>query len=747
MEIDGKRHNMLAGIGCSKCIPYVSCCQRWRKGRISIIAVDGEQFQCEGTGTVRLRPARGGVPVEAEVIVASVKPLGFNFVLGMDGITALGGVTVDAQRHVRFGSENPVACAAVNAGLRIDERNFAASYNPDTRSWTAVWKWSGGTEPGALRNTAEEYLPAEGARASYEEELQTWIRNGWLVPSDEKKFGAARGLIPLTAAVQRNKNKARPVMDFRELNGYIDMFTAESDVCAQKLREWRRQGVNVSIIDLKNAYLQTRIDESLWPYQTVVFRRRRYCLTRLGFGLNVAPLVMRAVLKRVLSLDPEVEKGTSAYIDDILVNEDIIDASRSSYSLTCKPHERVANGARVLGLRVCGERGQLEWKRDNQVANVPERLTRRSVFSCCGKLVSHFPVCGWLRVAAAFVKRKVNDASESWDEVVDDKELRALLVEIAAAMKTPDPAEARWDVPGDAAKVWVDASALATGVAVEVNGSIVEDAAWLRPDDAYHINMAELDAVIKGLNLALSWQMKKIELMTDSVTVHRWISDGLSGRTRLRTKAASEMLIRRRVGIVLSLVKECDLDLSITLVRSAFNKADALTRVPRRWCKFDRTPTAACAATANTDLEQLAARIHHDAGHPGIRRTLYFVRRACPTASKRLIREVIANCQPCQSIDPAPEKWRRGKLGVERVWQRLAMDVTHCRGRPYLTLIDCGPSRFAVWRPLRLHSSGEVVEQLESVSTSAELQRNCLQTTTRPSGASRLPQLAARWGV
>ncbi|KHJ41654.1 hypothetical protein D918_08301 [Trichuris suis] len=435
MEIDGKRHNMLAGIGCSKCIPYVSCCQRWRKGRISIIAVDGEQFQCEGTGTVRLRPARGGVPVEAEVIVASVKPLGFNFVLGMDGITALGGVTVDAQRHVRFGSENPVACAAVNAGLRIDERNFAASYNPDTRSWTAVWKWSGGTEPGALRNTAEEYLPAEGARASYEEELQTWIRNGWLVPSDEKKFGAARGLIPLTAAVQRNKNKARP----------------------------------------------------------------------------------------------------------------------SSYSLTCKPHERVANGARVLGLRVCGERGQLEWKRDNQVANVPERLTRRSVFSCCGKLVSHFPVCGWLRVAAAFVKRKVNDASESWDEVVDDKELRALLVEIAAAMKTPDPAEARWDVPGDAAKVWVDASALATGVAVEVNGSIVEDAAWLRPDDAYHINMAELDAVIKGLNLALSWQMKKIELMTDSVTVHRWISDGLSGRTRLRTKAASEMLIRRRVGIVLSL--------------------------------------------------------------------------------------------------------------------------------------------------------------------------------------------------
>ncbi|KHJ40059.1 hypothetical protein D918_09887 [Trichuris suis] len=115
--------------------------------------------------------------------------------------------------------------------------------------------------------------------------------------------------------------------------------------------------------------------------------------------------------------------------------------------------------------------------------------------------------------------------------------------------------------------VWADASSLAIGVVLEVNGSVVEDAAWLRSGDACHINMAELDAVVKGLNLAMSWHMKKIELMTDSSTVHRWISDGLSGRTRLRTKAVSEMLIRRRIGKVLSLVRECGLELTITVVR------------------------------------------------------------------------------------------------------------------------------------------------------------------------------------
>ncbi|KFD45928.1 hypothetical protein M513_13213 [Trichuris suis] len=131
--------------------------------------------------------------------------------------------------------------------------------------------------------------------------------------------------------------------------------------------------------------------------------------------------------------------------------------------------------------------------------------------------------------------------------------------------------------------MWVDASALALGVALEVNGAIVEDGTRLRPDEARHFNMAELDAVIKGLNLALTWKMKTVELMTDSATVHRWIDDGLSGKARLKTKAANEMLIRRRVETVLALVREYELTLTVTLVRSADNKADKLTRVPSRW--------------------------------------------------------------------------------------------------------------------------------------------------------------------
>ncbi|KRZ54316.1 hypothetical protein T02_8670 [Trichinella nativa] len=108
-------------------------------------------------------------------------------------------------------------------------------------------------------------------------------------------------------------------------------------------------------------------------------------------------------------------------------------------------------------MKVWGERGKLMWRRDNDVGGVPELLTRHSVFS-------HFPVCGWLRIAAAYIKRKANDATTSWDEVIDGDELRGLIHETALAVKKRDPARGRWDVSAEEAKIWVDAS------------SIVEDA-------------------------------------------------------------------------------------------------------------------------------------------------------------------------------------------------------------------------------------------------------------------------------
>ena len=75
-----------------------------------------------------------------------------------------------------------------------------------------------------------------------------------------------------------------------------------------------------------------------------------------------------------------------------------------------------------------------------------------------------------------------------------------------------DPVGGVWKVASvDEAVVWCDASSLALGAAIEFNGVTVEDATWLRKkNDALHINVAELDAVVKGINMALRWESKQI---------------------------------------------------------------------------------------------------------------------------------------------------------------------------------------------------------------------------------------------
>ena len=80
-----------------------------------------------------------------------------------------------------------------------------------------------------------------------------------------------------------------------------------------------------------------------------------------------------------------------------------------------------------------------------------------------------------------------------------------MTAELMDRVRAEDPVSGVWHVPStQVGKVWCDASSLALGVALEVQGSIVEDAAWLRKStDCAHINVAELDAVLKGVNLAL----------------------------------------------------------------------------------------------------------------------------------------------------------------------------------------------------------------------------------------------------
>ena len=87
--------------------------------------------------------------------------------------------------------------------------------------------------------------------------------------------------------------------------------------------------------------------------------------------------------------------------------------------------------------------------------------------------------------------------------------------------------------------------------------------------------------MLRGINLALQWKVTALHLKTDSACVHRWVSDALSGKARIHTKAASEMLIRQRLSTIKELVVDYELTVDMELVRSQANRADQLTRVPQ----------------------------------------------------------------------------------------------------------------------------------------------------------------------
>ena len=423
----------------------------------------------------------------------------------------------------------------------------------------------------------------------------------------------------------------------------MDPFTARADVCTEKLREWRRPGSNVSVLDLRKAHLQVHVHQSLWSYQTVMFKGRRYCLTRMGFGLNVAPSIMQTIVDAILTKDKRIQRATSAYIDDLYVDESVVPAERMkenlcSFGLLSKEPERLQDGARVLGLQVWGEDNSLYWRRGNKIPDLPRVVTRRNVFSLCGKLVGHLPVGGWLRVAVAFIKRRASDVTAGWDDKIDDAPLNTMIKEVLIRVRKEDLVRGRWCVDGQALSVWVDASSLATGVSLVYDGAVVEDACWLRPaKDSQHINLAELDAIIKGVNLAILWKTTTLHLFTDSACVHKWISDTLTGKARVRTKAASEMLIRRRLDTIIKLVKEYALSMNVSSVKSRQNKADRLTRVPQRWLNAIKRNTgpvqpACTASVGSVELEQIKV-VHRQSGHPCVRWTLYFVKQIAPGVS------------------------------------------------------------------------------------------------------------------
>ena len=422
------------------------------------------------------------------------------------------------------------------------------------------------------------------------------------------------------------------------------------------------------------------------------------------------------------------------------------------FGLECKDLEWLEDGAQVLGLAFAMEHGKLRWKGGSMVPDTPDIVTQWAVFFLCERLVRHFLVCGWLRVACGVFKRRASSVTKGWDDETRDNLLQHMISKTVDSVWQDNPAHGDWCVDGRELNVWVDASTLTIGVALERHETVLQDACWVRNEnDTQHINLAELDTVLKSINLALQWQCKVLHLKTDSVCVHHWVLDTLTGRTWVCTKATTEMFIRRRLNTQKKLVEEYELTVDVVLVLSNKNIVNQLTRVPQSWfttMKMENGPKPLIGAIYmdELDADQIMA-IHRSSGHLGVQRTTYFIRRICPVTPRVTIKMAIRMCEECQSIDPAPVHWEKGTLEVDDNWQRVGMDIMHYGAHNFLTVTDCGPTHFSIWRQLARQDSVSVIRQLETVFFECGPPHELLTDNNTPFCSREFWTFANDWGV
>ena len=206
-----------------------------------------------------------------------------------------------------------------------------------------------------FKNSSESEKNSE-----FEEEVERWIADGILVPWK----GEGKGVLPLMAVFQATKKKVRPVLDYHELNCFVACHTRSDiiDVCDEKMTKWRRLEEGTAIGNLKSAYLQLHVAKELWQYQLVSYEGKTYCLTWLVFGLNVAPKIMAAMLKRELKKGSKTKEATNSYIDDIMVDVTKISTKEivehlKGLGLTAKSPESLDRGA-ALGLKLMNKAGR-----------------------------------------------------------------------------------------------------------------------------------------------------------------------------------------------------------------------------------------------------------------------------------------------------------------------------------------------------------------------------------------------------
>ena len=103
-------------------------------------------------------------------------------------------------------------------------------------------------------------------------------------------------------------------MDYRELNEHVDVYKTNTYKHKSQVSGDRKDQM-APCWTYTGLFCKSTLTNPCGP-----FKGQRYYLTYLGFGLNVASLIMRSIVYAMVSQDETVNKATSSYINDMFVN-------------------------------------------------------------------------------------------------------------------------------------------------------------------------------------------------------------------------------------------------------------------------------------------------------------------------------------------------------------------------------------------------------------------------------------------
>jgi transposase InsO family protein len=470
--------------------------------------------------------------------------------------------------------------------LRNDPENPEWKYK-----WIVTWKWkqvpAGQFGPPVYRNNK---IPPHHWEL-LDLEVRKWIENEFLVPITETDRPRMKGSVPIKAEIQLHKpsTPVRPVCDFKWLNEYIKSAPNEGLMDAISaptyIRRWRSHPESrMCLIDIKKAYMRIYVNEEQTYYQCVRYPdfKTEWRLTRLGFGLNIAPKVLRVVLNAILPQGtfPELD----IYIDDNFLPTEAavsLTAALKENGMECKDPELVSE-ARVLGLQ---NHADGTWSRRTELPLL-EAESRRGVHSWTGRLIGHLPVANWLRPCCSALKRLT--CAYDWDEPLPPgltkkcKKLHQMLIDRG------DPATGKWSYDKEHQwTLYTDASSTAHGAVLLIGEVYVEDRTWLRkPGDKRHINVAELNAVKKGIDILSDFRKALrmtdpmvVDLKCDNKSAVSWLNRA-NERHWTAIKGVSSKVIEKLLHDIADSCKALNIKLKVELIPSEENKSDPLSRVP-----------------------------------------------------------------------------------------------------------------------------------------------------------------------